>query len=641
MMKFIFKIFFVICFLVSSDIFAQRYFTKTYTVEDGLPTRAVYDVIQDSAGYMWFATEKGISRYDGFRWENFDNKNGLPGNSYGRLIIDEKKILWAAPLTISDSIVYFLDNQWHKIKPVQDEENKYQISSFDVIYEGDNAMICVSTLGGIYLYYNNQWQHTHVSNEPEKNSANKVISKDGIFYIASRNGLFTLNKNKLDSSLNSKLKSVSADIISIRFENKNTNDEKLWVLGRNWLGYLQNGTFLLFSNTFQLPVFAGFEFSFMEFDKRNRIYFGNSSKKYFIDRSTKEVTPLTIRNGFSSDGSTSLFIDREENIWVTDTRGIDKMNNSNFVNYFEIHGLLDNEVTAVCEADDGRIIFGHNNGLSIFNGNKFKRIEFSDHNFNTKRVLDITRDNKGTIWFTSSNIGVGKLDNTDNIKWYSLGKGIYTTSIIQDGAGKIWAATQKGLYYLENDKFVKFEGNNKIRTTYRKLFTADEGRIYLTGQNGISLINGDKIELINSSENQKGNNTYSYYKSTEDLEFVGTSDGLYKIENGKLIKFIKNGFEINNPVYFIMQCKKDNYWFGTDDGVVKWNGENKTEIFNTRNGLAGRETNRSAGFVTQKEISGLARISVCRDVYRKTIRKIQFLKLNFFSPKIIRGKNIH
>lgn len=76
--------FFVLSFLCSfastyPDSLFQHKFVN-YSVEDGLPSSVVYDVLQDSLGFMWFATESGVSRFDGYEFENFTIEDGLPDN---------------------------------------------------------------------------------------------------------------------------------------------------------------------------------------------------------------------------------------------------------------------------------------------------------------------------------------------------------------------------------------------------------------------------------------------------------------------------------------------------------------------------------------------------------------------------------
>lgn len=60
---------------------SQNHIYKHFGVDEGLPSSEVYDIYQDREGYMWFATDKGLSRYNGYEFENFTTKNGLPDNT--------------------------------------------------------------------------------------------------------------------------------------------------------------------------------------------------------------------------------------------------------------------------------------------------------------------------------------------------------------------------------------------------------------------------------------------------------------------------------------------------------------------------------------------------------------------------------
>jgi len=73
---------------------AQEYSYKRYTVDDGLPTNTVYGGLQDSRGYIWFYTEKGISRFDGYEFKNYTVKDGLPANDIFYMTEDNARRLW-------------------------------------------------------------------------------------------------------------------------------------------------------------------------------------------------------------------------------------------------------------------------------------------------------------------------------------------------------------------------------------------------------------------------------------------------------------------------------------------------------------------------------------------------------------------
>lgn len=51
--------------------YSGRYIATSYAVDDGLPTNLVKDVQQDKRGFVWFATDAGLVRFDGFRFQTF------------------------------------------------------------------------------------------------------------------------------------------------------------------------------------------------------------------------------------------------------------------------------------------------------------------------------------------------------------------------------------------------------------------------------------------------------------------------------------------------------------------------------------------------------------------------------------------
>ena len=56
---------FVYFFVLSNYLVAQTFPFRTYSIEDGLSESVVYDIIQDSDGYIWMATGFGLNKFDG------------------------------------------------------------------------------------------------------------------------------------------------------------------------------------------------------------------------------------------------------------------------------------------------------------------------------------------------------------------------------------------------------------------------------------------------------------------------------------------------------------------------------------------------------------------------------------------------
>jgi len=59
-----------------------------------LPGSIVYHSLQDKNGYIWFATNQGVSRFDGRTFTNFAKEDGLPDNEILKLYLDKFNNVW-------------------------------------------------------------------------------------------------------------------------------------------------------------------------------------------------------------------------------------------------------------------------------------------------------------------------------------------------------------------------------------------------------------------------------------------------------------------------------------------------------------------------------------------------------------------
>jgi len=598
MIRYTFLILCLLFALKQEVAFGQQYFIKSYAAENGLPTRIITDACQDKEGFMWFSTYMGISKYDGFTFRNYDTLTGLPYQHYRKIKCDEKGIIWAIPFSNKGKIVSLKDNVWQSIKLPDLEKNNAYVTSFDIIYANNSAVICVGTYDGFNVYRDNKWKHYALSNDKSRNVVLNVTVKNGSFYLSTKNGIYVLSGDTLNRDLNEKVNKSNEPIVAIKFGNPGTTEEKMWVLTIHSIGFYQNNKFTVVADNFLLDDVDLTLVAFIEISKSGNVIFGNNFAKYLLKTATSQIIPLKIKNGFSANGASSVFIDREDNMWFTDSRGIDKISNITLVNYFETSGLPENEVTAIAETRDGRYIFGHNNKISILKNDTFKVIELPGRKNSLTRVLDIMKDNKGEIWFTANTLGVGRLTSNDRIQWYPSINGFMATTISQDNSGRIWIGSNSGLYYLAGKKIVEYEHNALfLNNGIRKIYFCDKGGIYVTGINGLWQISRDTLIKLRAEDESQQFNAFSYFKDKKGTEFVGTMNGLYYINNGILKRFINKRLHITDPIYFILQDNENFYWFGTNNGVYRWDGINDPEVFNTYNGLAGRETNRSAGLL--------------------------------------------
>ena len=82
----------ILLLLFSQITFGQNPYYYSIDKTNGLPSNSVYDIFQDSKGFMWFATGKGLCRYDGsvFKTYTSDTQTSKSGScinedSFGRI----------------------------------------------------------------------------------------------------------------------------------------------------------------------------------------------------------------------------------------------------------------------------------------------------------------------------------------------------------------------------------------------------------------------------------------------------------------------------------------------------------------------------------------------------------------------------
>src|SRR5690348_13887593 len=77
--------------------YSQDFHYIEFTTKDGLAGNTVYDMCQDRDGFLWFATEAGVSRYDGNSFTNYTTKDGLPDNEVLKIYGDSRGRVWMSP----------------------------------------------------------------------------------------------------------------------------------------------------------------------------------------------------------------------------------------------------------------------------------------------------------------------------------------------------------------------------------------------------------------------------------------------------------------------------------------------------------------------------------------------------------------
>ncbi len=164
-------------------LFSQSIKFKHLTVADGLSNNYVNTVIQDQNGFLWFGTNDGLNRYDGYNFKIYrnepDDSNSISDNSIQSLFEDKEGYIWIGTKT----------GILNKYNPRTEIFNKIKLQSAAKVYNGIES-IYEDKLG-------NLWIGTHLEGLYKINKNNNIIDH----WIADSNKPNSLSNNYILSIL--------------------------------------------------------------------------------------------------------------------------------------------------------------------------------------------------------------------------------------------------------------------------------------------------------------------------------------------------------------------------------------------------------------------------------------------------------
>lgn len=603
--KFLFTL---LCFF-SIAAQCQDYSTKNFSVEDGLPHSRVVVLHEDSLGYLWIGTYGGgISRFDGRKFESFDESNGLLSSVVLGIQVDSKDNVWVCtPLGISkfngvsfknftghlergffgmdvyehhDTIYTLLKaaNDWRFGVIFQDSiiGKNYTFGMQDPIvnaFAADNNTLYLNLANGDIIKKSSQFK---------KIAGNfKVLT-----FFKSRFGIHALTPEGVfdltDEGPVPRFQELQADWITI-----DQDFTYAWVWKENKLiKFSFSGSTWKEENT-TLP----FESSFTMIDSEGNNWFGTIGKGLFR-LSRKTFTKL------NQTTSTYCFtMDRDSNLWV-----------------------------------------GSENGIEIYNSSEklIQRIDFN--NAGKNRVNSLVKDLDGSIWAGTMS-GLARVsDLGKRVEWFSETQGLNSNAIRSlevDGDGKLWIGYLhgKGLSIFDGHENVNISTSDGllVESVWDLKYSRVDHSMFICTDLGVQRFKNGEFETIDIPEfKNKILLSLGLYK--ENYLLVGSGGaGLANVNilNGSYsILTTKDGLA-SNFIYLADSDSSNYVWVGTVKGIDKISIDENLTIkslmhYGSQSGLGSNGVNTNAGFIENNaHIFGLT-----DGAYKYTIDR-NFREINF------------
>ena len=584
-------------FIYAVPLQSQQYAFLHYTVDDGLPSSNIYSIMQDSKGYIWFCSDMGISRFDGYTFKNITTADGLPFNDVWELKEDSEGRIWI--YSYRSDFIYYKDGEIIQI------ENKEADDSRELIYnikEDASKNIWLSTVENVYKYSPATSIIVQVKNSDIKKTASEFASEDFIIWDGTVNrivngepepyrSLFYPKKVKKNMSFYEKTALIHKKDTSIYI----TNNSFFFSLKDT---LIKGQTFI--DNCSDFPRFMGFY---------NGIYFFKSKERIItFNQDFEEIDDYHFLNDFDL---TNLFIDQQQNIWIaTDKEGVYMLPTKSFQTKTYKMNEDDYSVNAIVKDFDGIIWLGTKNGriyyikdkeVFLLDGPSEKR----NKGFGPILDLHVSTTNKLYVIYQKSKLRVIDLDNINaavSLKLYSSYRrdileytDFMSTSALKsfnnDFSDTLLTASNVGLSQWIKKDGVYYQYYYMTERSYAVQKDKDNN-IWIGQPNGLFVYRDQKIdslETLKKEYNFLGKNIKTIRVDSENNKWIGTDGyGLYVLRDNKLEAIPEL---INTIIKNVFIDTKDQAWVATNKGLVRVNKDRSVQLYTTAQGLASNEVN--------------------------------------------------
>jgi signal transduction histidine kinase/DNA-binding response OmpR family regulator/ligand-binding sensor domain-containing protein len=565
-------------------------------VTEGLSSRHTYGIEQDQKGFMWFATNEGIDRFDGLEFRNYKLYNSaiMPTDLGYRfnITLDSSNVIWA--YTTTGKIYRFNQNKddFEQIIDLKTSLGSKWAPYVHILHFDRNNNLLIGSSLGVYIAKINGVELESIRFYAAFICFAFEESGQGFIWAGTNDGVKIISNDRTKTDL-SKSNPVCTVTKGFRVRSLlcDSLNKKLWIgtddNGPSAFEFSQNKLIDLNFLTPHIPIRC------IRKDLLNNVLFGlDGAGITIIDPISFKIKNIWNENEddlerLADNSVLDIYCDTDNRIWVsTWSEGITILDRHKPRMEFIRHrlntdnSLRSNQVNSILEDSDGDLWFGTNTGVSVYhqNTNKWDHLKniINAEKISNYKILTITEDDRKRIWIGGYGNGVHCYDKRlRTLTDYTQKVGMnYIYSILFDKTGNLWFGGMDAKITsmnLNTDQFSHFELNNVTI-----IINKNHDQLWVGCTSGLFVMNKKTgratyyTQMLSDSIFLSNNYINYLYQGNDERLFVGTNGGglnyldvkkksieVYSIEHGLPSNFI----------YGVLSDENNRIWMSTEKGI--------------------------------------------------------------------------
>lgn len=583
---------------------------------------------------MWFGTQDGLNRYDGYHIKKYKNEPNNPNSlSYSEvncLLEVNNKLFVGTPSGLNildltnDSIVRIFFDEKSK------NSNVNHINSIKVL---SKTHLVLGTDDGIVLF---QFEKNEKKIVPFKFDGFKKVNDllvNGNKVIAATEGAGLVSYEEASGKLQAI--TLDQDLVKIEDLDEVLNINRMYVYaGKLFLASNGGGVLKVDLSSFEIEKQKKFKLS-NSASARNyindivideSIAYCGTNNGFLTYNLLTEDTAVYLKNpdnkhSINDNKIRVVFKDPNENIWLGTYIGginISFKSSQKFINQFRYKLDEFKNLFLTYEDLQGNVWLSGDKSLRMLpkGQNSFKDLNSITGNYD---ALCVFQESPSIYWFGTYGIGVKKYDITTNkVQSFRLTEeGTAILSIAKLKGHLLFASYGDGLFIMDLS-------NNKIENLLEKdglpninltsIFFDKDNNVWILSDGGgafqldVNTLLSGKVKILKHVRTSDKNVSiasdvvYSMNQDNNGKLWFGTSNGLSRYDGSTFRNFYESDGLANGFIYSLLKDSVGKFWISTNKGVTAFNPTESDKPFfknyNLKDGLTNTEHNLGAASIS-------------------------------------------